>query len=210
MRALNLRTRAGSSLITQCSVILHNPPKSLPSTSTRSVSTSPYGRTHVWKRRPPVLPNPVVPMFPQTIIRADGSSFVQWTTSPKSIVRLTRDTTNNPLWNTANWASDRALEEESGSTGRMGRFSRKFGGVTVPKEELSKPSKKEEKSKAAPEAVKHEEVPKEDMVDLTGMNMGMKGGMGGVLDDVSWFEEMAEMTGGEAKAPGKGKKKKKD
>ncbi|PPR06489.1 hypothetical protein CVT26_004578 [Gymnopilus dilepis] len=91
----------------------------------RTVSSSPYGRAHVWKRRPPALPNPVVPKFPQKVIRSDGTSFTHWTTSPKSLVRLTRDTTNNPLWNTAN-ANDQSLEEENSSTGRMGRFSRKF------------------------------------------------------------------------------------
>ena len=91
----------------------------------RSISNSPYGRTHVWKRRPPVLPNPVVPKFPQKVIRSDGTSFTHWTTSPKSLVRLTRDTTNNPHWNTGN-PSDRSIEEESGAAGRMGRFSRKF------------------------------------------------------------------------------------
>ncbi|CAA7262636.1 unnamed protein product [Cyclocybe aegerita] len=91
----------------------------------RSVSNSPYGRTHVWKRRAPILPNPVVPKFPQKVIRSDGTSFTHWTTSPKSLVRLTRDTTNNPYWNTGN-PSDRSIEEESSTTGRMGRFSRRF------------------------------------------------------------------------------------
>lgn len=93
--------------------------------SSRSISNSPYGRTHVWKRRPPPLPNPVVPKYPQKVIRSDGTSFTHWITSPKSLVRLTRDTTNNPHWNTGN-PGDRLLEEESGSAGRMGRFSRKF------------------------------------------------------------------------------------
>jgi hypothetical protein len=91
----------------------------------RSISNSPYGRTHVWKRRPPVLPNPLVPKFPQKVIRSDGTSFTHWTTSPKSLVRLTRDTTNNPHWNTGN-PSDRSVEDESGASGRLGRFSRKF------------------------------------------------------------------------------------
>ena len=96
-----------------------------PSHYHRSISNSPYGRTHVWKRRPPVLPNPLVPKFPQKVIRSDGTSFTHWTTSPKSLVRLTRDTTNNPHWNTGN-PSDSSLDEESGATGRLGRFSRKF------------------------------------------------------------------------------------
>jgi len=93
--------------------------------SSRFLSNSPYGRTHVWKRRPPSLPNPVVPKYPQKVVRSDGTSFTHWITSPKSLVRLTRDTTNNPHWNTGN-PGDRLLEEESGSAGRMARFSRKF------------------------------------------------------------------------------------
>lgn len=197
MLALGLRTRAGSSLLSN----FHSPTAQILQPRNhdfiRSVSTSPYGRTHVWKRRPPVLPLPVVPKYAQTVIRSDGSSFVHWITSPKSLVRLTRDTTNNPLWNMANWANDRTLDEEVGSAGRMGRFSRKFGGTTLPKEAVT-----EEKEK------KDVEV-KEDMVDLTDeVDIAMGGSMGGVLDDVSWYEQMAELTGGEPKTPGKGKKKK--
>lgn len=138
-------------------------------------------------------------------------------------MRLTRDTTNNPVWNTATWASERSLEEEIGSTGRLGRFSRKFGGITIPKEAMSKPvapagSKekgKEMKGEHPLEVKKDVEEDmsvKEDMVDLTGgLGMGKgSAGMGGVLDDVSWFEQMADLTGGETTAPRKGKKKKKD
>ncbi|KAF7302870.1 hypothetical protein MKEN_01249200 [Mycena kentingensis (nom. inval.)] len=95
----------------------------------RSISSSPYGRTHVWKRRKPVLPNPVVPKFPQRVVRADGSSFVHWTTSPRSLIRLTRDTTTNPIWNTFMWADGRGIEEENEATGRMGRFNRRFVGI---------------------------------------------------------------------------------
>ncbi|KAG6890197.1 hypothetical protein C0992_002854 [Termitomyces sp. T32_za158] len=92
----------------------------------RFKSTSPYGRTHVWKRRPPVLPNPVVPKFPQLVVRSDGTSFTHWTTSPRSTIRLTRDTTNNPVWNTGTWSNARGVEEEMSMTGRLGRFNRRF------------------------------------------------------------------------------------
>ncbi|KAJ3851730.1 hypothetical protein EV368DRAFT_42517 [Lentinula lateritia] len=102
---------------------------SLPTAQTRLISSSPYGRTHVWKRRPPVLPNPVVPKFPQRVIRADGTSFTHWTTSPRSLIRLTRDTTNNPVWNTALWADNKAVEDEANTTGRMGRFNKRFEGI---------------------------------------------------------------------------------
>jgi hypothetical protein len=95
----------------------------------RSVSTSPYGRTHVWKYRRPMMPNPVVPRFPQLVIRADGSSFTHWTTSPRSILKLTRDLTNNPVWNTSQWLDDQGVEDEASTTGRLGRFNRKFAGI---------------------------------------------------------------------------------
>ncbi|EPQ55570.1 hypothetical protein GLOTRDRAFT_115914 [Gloeophyllum trabeum ATCC 11539] len=98
-----------------------------PLVQTRLVSSSPYGRTHVWKRRPNKLPNPIVPQFPQKVVRSDGSTFIHWTTSPRSLIRLTRDVTNNPLWNTAMMRAQGA-EEESETTGRLGRFSRRFGG----------------------------------------------------------------------------------
>lgn len=101
-------------------------PNQLVSMQTRTVSSSPYGRTHVWKRRAPTLPNPVVPKFPQRVIRSDGTSFTHWTTSPRSLLRLTRDTTNNPMWNTGVWSNDRGVEEEGATTGRLGRFNRKF------------------------------------------------------------------------------------
>lgn len=99
----------------------------------RFVSSSPYGRTHVWRRRAPKLPNPVVPQFPQRVTLADGSTFVHWTTSPRSSIRLTRDNTNNPIWNP--WLEAGNAEDLEGAvTGRMGRFRRRFeelGGVEM-------------------------------------------------------------------------------
>ncbi|KAI0776508.1 hypothetical protein BD413DRAFT_520160 [Trametes elegans] len=91
----------------------------------RFVSSSPYGRTHVWKRRQKKLPNPTVPVFPQRLVRVDGSTVIHYTTSPRSLIRLTRDTTNNPVWNASRFVG--MDEEEDEVTGRMGRFSRRFG-----------------------------------------------------------------------------------
>lgn len=90
------------------------------------MSSSPYGRTHVWKRRPKRLPNPIVPQFPQRVIRSDGSSYTHWTTSPRPLIRLTRDVTNHPLWNVAAALRGEGVLEESEVTGRLGRFNRKF------------------------------------------------------------------------------------
>ncbi|KAK2461389.1 hypothetical protein APHAL10511_006613 [Amanita phalloides] len=75
------------------------------------------------------MPNPLVPKFPQLVVRSDGSSFTHWTTSPRSRIRLTRDTTNNPVWNSALWLTDTALEDEVNATGRLGRFNRRFEGL---------------------------------------------------------------------------------
>ena len=96
----------------------------------RFVSSSPYGRTHVWRRRTPKLPNPVVPQFPQLVTLADGSTFTHWTTSPRSSIKLTRDTTNNPIWNP--WTSSDSADLEDASSGRLGRFKRKFEELAGP------------------------------------------------------------------------------
>jgi hypothetical protein len=102
-------------------------PHILANLSVRHVSSSPYGRTHVWRRRAPKLPNPVVPQFPQRVVRSDGSSFTHWTTSPRSSLTLTRDVSNHPLWNPSEALSGEMEEEEGKTTGRLGRFSRRFG-----------------------------------------------------------------------------------
>lgn len=67
-----------------------------------------------------------MPQFPQKVIRSDGSTFVHWTTSPRSVLRLTRDVTNNPLWNLGDLSKTSELENEGQMTGRMGRFNRRF------------------------------------------------------------------------------------
>lgn len=103
----------------------HKPILSLQSHQTRLVSNSPYGRTHVWKHRRPKLPNPIVPIFPQRVTLSDGSTFTHYTTSPRSRIRLARDLTNNPLWNYGT-SKGGLFEDEEGSSGRMGRFRRKF------------------------------------------------------------------------------------
>jgi len=38
---------------------------------------------------------------------------------------MTRDTTNNPVWNTRQWLNDRGIEEESALAERLGRFNRR-------------------------------------------------------------------------------------
>ncbi|KAI0684209.1 hypothetical protein BC835DRAFT_650625 [Cytidiella melzeri] len=96
-------------------------------TQKRSMSASPYGRTHVWKHRPRKLPNPCVPQFPQQVVRADGSTFTHFTTSPRSTINLTRDSTNNPMW--APFFGNKEDAESAALAGRLGRFNKKFDGL---------------------------------------------------------------------------------
>ena len=119
---MSLPPLSTSSRATRALALFRSPTTQL---QTRFVSSSPYGRTHVWKRRPKTLPNPTVPLFPQRLVRVDGSTVVHHTTSPRSVIRLTRDTTNNPVWNAARFVG--MDEEEDEVTGRLGRFSRRFG-----------------------------------------------------------------------------------
>lgn len=55
----------------------------------------------------------------------DGSTYTHYTTSPRSVIRLTRDVNNNPLYRPGSEGEDQ-LEDE---TGRMGRFKRRFEGT---------------------------------------------------------------------------------
>lgn len=86
-----------------------------------------HARTYATRAGPDAraapLPRPVA-QFPQRVILADGSSIQLTTTSPRHLVRLTRDITNNPLWNpTMGRAAQSDTEDD---TGRLGRFRRRF------------------------------------------------------------------------------------
>ncbi|KAI3617145.1 hypothetical protein CBS9595_003054 [Malassezia furfur] len=86
-----------------------------------------HARTYATRAGPDAraapLPRPVA-QFPQRVILADGSSIQLTTTSPRHLVRLTRDITNNPLWNpTMGRAAQNDTEDD---TGRLGRFRRRF------------------------------------------------------------------------------------
>ncbi|EMD32685.1 hypothetical protein CERSUDRAFT_126513 [Gelatoporia subvermispora B] len=61
------------------------------------------------------------------IVRSDGATIIHYGTSPRSSLRLTRDTSSNPLWNVGGQAG--SAEEEDAVTGRLGRFRRRFEGL---------------------------------------------------------------------------------
>ena len=80
------------------------------------------GKIH--RHRPTGLPPAAPYLYPQTVVLADGSSFVTMSTSPRSVYKLTRDLSNHPTW-FPNRATSRDLRDEFG---RIGKFKDKYAG----------------------------------------------------------------------------------
>lgn len=90
-----------------------------------SLSTARMGRTH--RHVPLGLPPAAPPLFSQQVVLADGSSFTHWTTSPRSVYKLTKDLSNHPLWY-PNRVASRDLQDEFG---RIGKFKSKYAGFSA-------------------------------------------------------------------------------
>ncbi|KAI6025588.1 hypothetical protein F5J12DRAFT_439911 [Pisolithus orientalis] len=88
--------------------------------------------SHIHKQHPRSLPTPVVPHFPQQVMRADGSKFTYWTIYPRPHIILTQNTTNHILWNATErlcgGSAVRTQDEEDEGTGRMCRRRKRFSG----------------------------------------------------------------------------------
>ncbi|KAI5818382.1 hypothetical protein BZA77DRAFT_306836 [Pyronema omphalodes] len=63
-------------------------------------------------------------LLDQIVILSDGSTYKQLTTSPKGIIRSTKDIRNNPLWNPSIKEFGDVEEDEAG---RLRRFRERFG-----------------------------------------------------------------------------------
>ncbi|KAF9933887.1 hypothetical protein FBU30_004055 [Linnemannia zychae] len=61
-------------------------------------------------------------LFDQTIVLSNGATFTLRTPSPRSHLRLTRDTRNHPLWN-----PDMRGNISNDESGQLSKFSKKFG-----------------------------------------------------------------------------------
>ena len=107
-------------------------PVTQPTLSRPASSSSTWpSRTHL--RKPPTIPAPVPAVYAQTVVLSDGSTFTAHTTAPSpSIIRLTRDVTNNPLWAPG---TDRRGLADGAEDGRVGRFRRRFEGLSMGGEE---------------------------------------------------------------------------
>ncbi|KAJ3091324.1 hypothetical protein HK102_000967 [Quaeritorhiza haematococci] len=64
-------------------------------------------------------------LFYQTVVLSDGSSFTIRTTTPRPLLKMTKDTRNHPLWN-----PERRQELDDKST-ELNRFARRFGGLDL-------------------------------------------------------------------------------
>jgi ribosomal protein L31 len=60
-------------------------------------------------------------MFTQTVILSNGASFTRRTTSPRPLLRLTKDTRNHPFWNPTTQIE---LDDDSGV---LTKFNKRFG-----------------------------------------------------------------------------------
>ncbi|KAA8894337.1 hypothetical protein FN846DRAFT_974425 [Sphaerosporella brunnea] len=63
-------------------------------------------------------------LLDQIVIMSDGSSFKQLTTSPRGVLRNTKDARNNPLWNPS---LKELADVEEDEAGRLKRFRERFG-----------------------------------------------------------------------------------
>ncbi|KAG0364373.1 hypothetical protein BC939DRAFT_250690 [Gamsiella multidivaricata] len=61
-------------------------------------------------------------LFDQTVVLSNGATFTLRTPSPRSQIRLTRDTRNHPLWN-----PEMHGKSSGDDSGQLSRFAKKFG-----------------------------------------------------------------------------------
>ena len=97
---------------------------------TRSATLSPLfprlgGATTTQARAANLIPRPKRPyLLDQIVILSDGSSYKQLTTSPRGVIRLTKDVRNNPMWNPS---MKELADVEEDEAGRLKRFRGRFG-----------------------------------------------------------------------------------
>ncbi|KAF9360620.1 hypothetical protein BGX26_008458 [Mortierella sp. AD094] len=61
-------------------------------------------------------------LFDQTVVLSNGATFTLRTPSPRSQIRLTRDTRNHPLWN-----PEMRGNTSGDDSGQLSKFAKKFG-----------------------------------------------------------------------------------
>ncbi|KAI9637087.1 uncharacterized protein MKK02DRAFT_34129 [Dioszegia hungarica] len=100
----------------------------LPLSRPASTASAWPSKTHLSRRSTPTHPNPLPALYPKRVVLSDGSTFTAHLTAPSpATIRLTRDVTNNPIW--APGTEKRGLGEGA-EEGRVGRFRRRFEGLS--------------------------------------------------------------------------------
>ncbi|KAF9113138.1 hypothetical protein BGX27_002131 [Mortierella sp. AM989] len=84
----------------------------------KSSTTSNNGTTTTSDSTRPRFPE----LFDQTVVLSNGATFTLRTPSPRSQIRLTRDTRNHPLWN-----PEMRGNTSGDDSGQLSRFAKKFG-----------------------------------------------------------------------------------
>ncbi|KAJ3182639.1 hypothetical protein HDU87_007978 [Geranomyces variabilis] len=102
---------SSSSLAQQHRRLLLSTSSTLLLQTTRHASTS---------KIPPLRPTGInPPLFHQTIVHSDGSTFTLRSTSPRSLLKLTKDARNHALWNPA-------LNVVDDQSGELAKFEKRF------------------------------------------------------------------------------------
>ncbi|KAF8430199.1 hypothetical protein EV426DRAFT_9177 [Tirmania nivea] len=125
---------------------------------------------HHPSRNANLLRRPQRPMLlPQLIILSDGSAYTQLSTSPRGVVRSTKDVRNHPLWNPT---LHKLMDVEEDEAGRLQAFRERYGrgwdNVEMREKEREEEDKarKEGKVNGGEVGEKRERVQEESLVDL--------------------------------------------
>ncbi|KAF8441982.1 hypothetical protein BGX38DRAFT_1068773, partial [Terfezia claveryi] len=142
-------------------------PLTRPTIVTTPATLSPH---HITSRNANLIRRPQRPMLlPQLIILSDGSAYTQISTSPRGVVRSTKDVRNHPLWNPT---LHKLMEVEEDEGGRLQLFRERYGRGWDNAEMREKERREEEKAKSGDgaelvaEERKTERVEEESLVDL--------------------------------------------
>ncbi|KAJ3127611.1 hypothetical protein HK098_006050 [Nowakowskiella sp. JEL0407] len=74
----------------------------------------------------PTVDKKYVPTFRQTVVHSDGSTFSIRTTSPRPLLRMTKDVRNSPVWNPL-----LKFNTSGELDGEVARFAKKFASIDV-------------------------------------------------------------------------------
>ncbi|KAL7271239.1 hypothetical protein RUND412_006007 [Rhizina undulata] len=116
-----------------------------------------------------IIPRPKRPyLLDQIVILSDGSSFKQLTTSPRGVIRSTKDVRNHPMWNPS---MKELADVEEDEAGRLRAFRERYGrGYDVVEKE-------DGENKDGAEFAQRKEEEEDNLMDL--LSAGVQEKLGG-------------------------------